>query len=122
LKPWLAELWLFFDQAFLRDRERALSTFLLMTKTGQNRVGLPVDKSVVKLWKDSAEGRSYWLGAIVGMTGQSCKMPWATQPTFQGQAKKFPICPQSLVHSGLQLFHLPPETVDRPVDKVRAHG
>ena len=24
----------------------------------------PVDKSVVKLWKDSAKGRSYWLGAI----------------------------------------------------------
>ncbi|WP_238545873.1 hypothetical protein [Pseudomonas sp. GM41(2012)] len=122
MKPWLAELWLFFDQAFLRDRERALSTFLLETKTGRNRVELPVDKSVVKLWKDSAEGRSYWLGAIVGMTGQSCKMPWAAQPAFQGQAKKFPICPQSLVHSGLQLFHLPPETVDRPVDKVRAHG
>jgi hypothetical protein len=115
-------MWLFFDQAFLRGLERALSTFLLVTKTGRNRVELPVDKSVVKLWKDSAEGRSYWLGAIVGMTGQSCKMPWATHPAIQGQAKKFPICPQSLVHSGLQLFHLPPETVDRPVDKVRAHG
>ena len=81
-----------------------------------------MDKSVVKLWKDSAEGRSYWLGAIVGLTAQSCKLPWATQQTLQGQAKKFPICPQSLVDSGLQLFHLPPETVDRPVDKVRAHG
>ncbi|CAI8895295.1 hypothetical protein EMIT0P253_30102 [Pseudomonas sp. IT-P253] len=29
LKPWLSGLWLFFDQAFLRDREAALSTFLL---------------------------------------------------------------------------------------------
>jgi len=24
----------------------------------------PVDKSVTKLWKDRAKGRSYWLGAI----------------------------------------------------------
>jgi hypothetical protein len=122
LNPWLAAMWLFFDQVFLLDPEQALSTFLLATTSAENVMDQPVDKSVVKLWKDSAEGRSYWLGAIVGMTGQSCKMPWATHRAIQGQAKKFPICPQSLVHSGLQLFNLPPETVDRPVDKVRAHG
>ena len=83
---------------------------------------MPVDKSVVKLWKESAEGRSYWLGATPGLPGKSCKMPWATQSALQGQAKNFVICPQSLVHSGFQLFHLPPETVDRPVDNVRVHG
>jgi hypothetical protein len=27
-------------------------------------MGNPVDKSVIKLWKDRAEGRGYWLGAI----------------------------------------------------------
>ncbi len=115
-------MWLFFDQAFLLDPEQALSTFLLDGKVAGNVMGQPVDKSVVKLWKDSAEGRSYWLGAIVGLPITSCKMPWATQLVPEGQAKNFVIYPQSLVDSGLQLFHLPPETVDRPVDKVRVHG
>ena len=58
-------MWLFFDQAFLLDRQALLSTFLLLAKTSGIEVGQPVDKSVVKLWKDSAEGRGYWLGAIV---------------------------------------------------------
>ena len=81
-----------------------------------------MDKSVVKLWKDSANGRRYWLGAIAALQGQSCKMPWATPRACEGQAKNFSNSPQSLVHSGLQHFHLPPETVDRPVDNVRVHG
>jgi hypothetical protein len=83
---------------------------------------MPVDKSVVKLWKDSAEGRSYWLGAIAAFTANRANCLGATQQTVQGQAKKFPNCPQSLVDSGFQLFDLPPETVDRPVDNVRVHG
>ena len=29
LNPWLAEMWLFFDQVFLLDLKPALSTFLL---------------------------------------------------------------------------------------------
>jgi hypothetical protein len=45
-----------------------LSTFLMIAKTGRNESEQPVDKSVVKLWKDSAGGRSYWLGAIVDFT------------------------------------------------------
>jgi hypothetical protein len=68
-------MWLFFDQAFLPDPKSALSTFLLATKVPRNTKGQPVDKSVVKLWKDSAEGRNYWLGAIVGLIAPSCKMP-----------------------------------------------
>lgn len=115
-------MWLFFDQAFLLDPEQALSTFLLVTKVARNVLSLPVDKSVVKLWKDSAEGRSYWLGAIVGLIGPSCKMPWATPLAPEGQAKNFVIYPQSLVDSGSQLFHLPPEIVDLPVDNVRVHS
>jgi hypothetical protein len=115
-------MWLFFDQVFLLNPESALSTFLLASKLARNVMGKAVDKSVVKLWKDSAEGRSYWLGAIVGLINLSCKMPWATPLVSEGQAKNFVIFPQSLVDSGFQLFHLPPETVDRPVDKVRAHG
>jgi hypothetical protein len=71
LKPWLAEVWLFFDQVFLRSLQTALSTFLLEVKVRASGVDKPVDKSVTKLWKDSAEGRSYWLGAIVGLTCQS---------------------------------------------------
>lgn len=67
-------MWLFFDRAFLLDPEQALSTFLLATKLTRNEKGKPVDKSVVKLWKDSVEGRSYWLGAIVGLIDLSCKM------------------------------------------------
>jgi hypothetical protein len=59
-------MWLFFDQAFLPGFRSALSTFLLVAKVASNTRGKPVDKSVVKLWKDSAKGRSYWLGAIVG--------------------------------------------------------
>ncbi|MCH5465872.1 hypothetical protein L3V67_12100, partial [Levilactobacillus sp. HBUAS51416] len=47
---------------------------------------------------------------------------WATQQADWGQAKKFQIGPQSLVDSGFQLFHLPPECVDGAVDKVRAYG
>ncbi|RON16246.1 hypothetical protein BK660_25855 [Pseudomonas brassicacearum] len=64
LNPWLVAMWLFFDQAFLRGEEASLSTFLLEAKARRNGQGKPVDKSVIKLWKDSAEGRSYWLGAI----------------------------------------------------------
>ncbi|MHC8346202.1 hypothetical protein [Pseudomonas sp. RT6P73] len=75
LNPWLAAMWLFFDQVFLLGAEPALSTFLLATKLTRNVKGKPVDKSVVKLWKESAEGRSYWLGAIVGLITGSCKMP-----------------------------------------------
>ncbi|WP_255142024.1 MULTISPECIES: hypothetical protein [Pseudomonas] len=122
MNPWLAAMWLFFDQLFLLDPEQALSTFLLATTSAENVMDQPVDKSVVKLWKDSAEGRSYWLGAIVGLTSPSCKMPWATPLAFEGQAKNFVICPQSLVDSGSRLFHLPPEIVDLPVDNVRVHS
>ena len=100
----------------------ALSTILLHSKAEQKGGYKPVDKSVIKLWKDAAEGRSYWLGATLGCTCQSCRMPGATRPAFEGQAKKFKNTAQSLVASGLQLLHLPPKTVDRPVDKVRAYG
>jgi hypothetical protein len=67
LKPWLVAWWLFFDQAFWSDSEPQLSTFLLAIELAQNGQGKPVDKSVIKLWKDSAEGRSYWLGATAGL-------------------------------------------------------
>ena len=70
-KPWLAELWLFFDHVFLRSLQAALSTFLFGAQLREIDVDKPVDKSVIKLWKDSAEGRGYWLGAIVGLTRQS---------------------------------------------------
>ncbi|WP_256678374.1 hypothetical protein [Pseudomonas sp. PB101] len=62
---------MFFDQALLRNLRDALSTFLLVMKVSEIGVDKPVDKSVVKLWKDPAEGRGYWLGAIVGLTRQS---------------------------------------------------
>jgi hypothetical protein len=62
---------LFFDQALLRNLRDALSTFLLVMKVSEICLDKPVDKSVVKLWKDPAEGRGYWLGAIVGLTRQS---------------------------------------------------
>ena len=70
-KPWLAEVRLFFDQVFLRSLQVALSTFLFGMKMHGIGVDKPVDKSVIKLWKDPAEGRGYWLGAIVGLTRQS---------------------------------------------------
>ncbi|MFV0930765.1 hypothetical protein [Pseudomonas jessenii] len=70
-KPWLAEVRLFFDQVFLRSLQAALSTFLFGMKMHGIGVDKPVDKSVTKLWKDSAEGRGYWLGAIAGLTRQS---------------------------------------------------
>ncbi|PMZ89805.1 MULTISPECIES: hypothetical protein [unclassified Pseudomonas] len=70
-KPWLAEVWLFFDQVFLRSLQAALSTFLFGMKMHGVGVDKPVDKSVTKLWKDSAEGRGCWLGAIAGLTRQS---------------------------------------------------
>jgi len=64
-------VWLFFEQAVLRNFKAALSTFLLAMKVCGISVDKPVDKSVIKLWKDSAEGRGYWLGAIAGLTRQS---------------------------------------------------
>jgi hypothetical protein len=60
-------VWLFFDQAFLSCCQATLSTLLLEPKVSVGRVDKPVDKSVVKLWKDSVERRNYWLGAIVGL-------------------------------------------------------
>jgi hypothetical protein len=71
LNPGLAALWLFFDQAFFPAFKVALSTFFLERKVRCNAVIKPVDKSVIKLWKDSAEGRNYWLGATVGLTARS---------------------------------------------------
>ena len=62
---------MFFDQVFLRSLQAALSTFLFGMKVRGIGVDKPVDKSVTKLWKDSAEGRGYWLGAIAGLTRQS---------------------------------------------------
>ena len=62
---------MFFDQVFLRSLQAALSTFLFGMKMHVIGVDKPVDKSVTKLWKDSAEGRGYWLGAIAGLTRQS---------------------------------------------------
>ncbi|WP_223462547.1 MULTISPECIES: hypothetical protein [unclassified Pseudomonas] len=70
-KPWLAEVWLFFDHEFLRSLKTALSTFLFVMKVHGITVDKPVDKSVTKLWKDPPEGRGYWLGAIAGLTRQS---------------------------------------------------
>ena len=70
-KPRLAEVWLFFGQLFLLSFQVALSTFLFGVKIHGIGVGKPVDKSVIKLWKESAEGRGYWLGAIAGLTRQS---------------------------------------------------
>ena len=71
LKPWLVEVWLFFEQVLLRNLKSTLSTFLFEMKAGGISVDKPVDKSVIKLWKDPAEGRGYWLGAIAGLTRQS---------------------------------------------------
>ena len=51
-------MWLFFDQAFLRSHEATLSTFLLASKNAWKGVDKPVDKSVIKLWKDPDKGRS----------------------------------------------------------------
>ena len=83
---------------------------------------IPVDKSVIKLWKDSAEGRNCWPRAIMAMTGRSCEMLLPAQLIVQGQAKNFLNRPQSLVWRGFALSHLPPETVEGLVDNVRAHG
>ena len=115
-------MWLFFEQCVFVEGQACLSTFFIGYKKVQIVVVNPVDKSVIKLWKDSAEGRNCWPRAIMGMTGRSCKMPCPAQLVVQGQEKNFPDSPQSLVHSGLQHFHLPPETVEGLVDNVRAHG
>jgi len=64
LNTWLTGLWLFFDQVFLVKLKELLSTLLWALQWARNSVGKPVDKSVIKLWKDRAEGRRYWLGAI----------------------------------------------------------
>ena len=82
----------------------------------------PVDKSVIKLWKDSAKGRNDWPRAITVLAGQSCKMPSPAHQLLQGQAKNFLFPPQSLVWRGFARFHLPPETVEGTVDNMRAHG
>ncbi|MGE8068518.1 hypothetical protein [Pseudomonas sp. NPDC089569] len=122
MKPWLVALWLIFDQVFLAGLKVALSTLFLMMKAPRIHLYKPVDNSVVKLWKDSAEGRGYWLAAISGLTAWSRKWPGPAQQVDKGQAKKFSNPSQSLVDSGLQLFQLPPECVDGLVDKVRVPG
>ena len=81
-----------------------------------------MDKSVIKLWKDRAEGRNYWPRTITEVIAGSCKMPCPAHLPLQGQAKNFPFAPQSLVWRGFARFHLPPETVEGTVDNVRAHG
>jgi hypothetical protein len=66
-----------------------LSTFLLPTPTGLKVVAQPVDKSVVKLWKDSAKGRNYWRGAIASVTGRSHRPMLATLVSAQVKQKTF---------------------------------
>ncbi|WP_256668847.1 hypothetical protein [Pseudomonas sp. C2B4] len=73
MNTWLAAMWLFFDQAFLPGFRQGLSTIFLRVKQLQLAVKKPVDKSVIKLWKDLAEGRGYWLAAIADLTGRSGK-------------------------------------------------
>ncbi|AWY42515.1 hypothetical protein DKY63_22430 [Pseudomonas putida] len=73
LKPWLVVMWLFFEQAFFTAFGSALSTVFLRVKTPGTGVGKVVDKSVIKLWKDRAEGRGYWLAAIACLTARSRK-------------------------------------------------
>ncbi|MHA6231695.1 hypothetical protein [Pseudomonas mohnii] len=102
-------MWLFFDQAFLRSDETALSTFLLASKTARKGVDKPVDKSVTKLWKDPDKGRGYRLGAIIDLTARSGCLPFGAQQTNEGQVKKFQNPSQSLVDSGFQLFPLAPK-------------
>jgi hypothetical protein len=109
LKPWLADLWLFFDQPFFPDHELWLSTFLLWAKTAGMQVCQPVDKSVVKLWKDLAEGRRYWLGAIVLGCGQSCKMPWGYTASGRGSSKKLSVLLAKPYTQRLAAFALAPK-------------
>ena len=115
-------MWLFFEQCVFAEGQACLSTFFIGYKKVQIVVVNPVDKSVIKLWKDSAEGRHCWPRAIMGMTGRSCKMPCPAQLVVQGQAKNFLNRSQSLVWRGFARLHLPPETVEGTVDNVRAHG
>jgi hypothetical protein len=100
---------LFFDQQLFLDQNPSLSTFLLSPKTIKNHVHEPVDKSVTKLWKDCAEGRGYWLGAIVALTGQSCNLHWATPQVVEGQAKNFLNLARSPVGKGFTDFVLAPK-------------
>jgi len=119
---WLSRVWWFFDQAFLRKRRTLLSTLFWEAPTPPFHVHKPVDKSVIKLWKDVADGRNYWPGAITALTGRSCRMPSPAHLPLQGQAKNFLFLAQSLVWRGFARFQLPPETVEGVVDNVRAHG
>ena len=121
-KTWPARRWLFFDQAFLQELTPSLSTFFWASTIRLFHVNKPVDKSVIKLWKDRAEGRNCWPRAITGVTGRSCKMPRPAQLPLQGQAKNFLFPPQSLMWRGFARLHLPPETVEGTVDNMRAHG
>ncbi|RZI20573.1 hypothetical protein EUX57_25585 [Pseudomonas orientalis] len=65
LNTWPADLWLFFDQGLFHDRPRVLSTCLKTQVYDRNRSVQPVDKSVIKLWKDRRRGRNDWPVAIV---------------------------------------------------------
>jgi hypothetical protein len=80
----------------------------------------PVDKSVTKLWKDRAEQRRYWLGAIAYLASAYSRKLTLHNLTCRVKRKNFPNVPQSLMHSGFQCLYLPPIIVDVPVDKVRA--
>jgi len=62
--PWLSGLWLFFDQGLFHSLPTLLSTCLKTQVYDKNMSVQPVDKSVIKLWKDSRRGRNYWPGAI----------------------------------------------------------
>ena len=80
----------------------------------------PVDKSVVKLWKERPGQRNDWLLAIC---------PQSPGCTFSGrlhvshvqvklktlQFGLYPLCTKAL-----SSFDFPPKTVDGPVDKVSA--
>ena len=109
LTTWLAGDWLFFDRRFLWELKVRLSTFLLSQLYLEKGWDKPVDKSVIKLWKDGSERRSYWPLALSTLTVRSSLPGPAAWTRGPGQAKNFCWTRAGPVDSGFQPFALAPK-------------
>ncbi|RVD77774.1 hypothetical protein A9HBioS_2241 [Pseudomonas koreensis] len=99
---WLAGRWVFFDQAFLLEPKPSLSTFLCASQHRRFHVNNPVDKSVTKLWKDRAEGRSYWPRAITVLTVGRAKCHVRHNCRFRVKQKTFYFTRKALCGAALR--------------------
>lgn len=86
-----------------------MSTFLLSRQAVGEGLYKPVDKSVVKLWKELPGRRGYWSLAFYRLTVRSFFQAAAARTVGPGQGKNFACAHAGLVERGLEYLPVAPK-------------